>query len=233
MATGNWSSFLERPLILVPLMAEPEFALNIGNNPAQTSEGLAIGFNMGVIDKLQAGAAITFPVNPNADFGSFLVNAQYGVLDFANARLDLGATKYSAGMTSSTGFSFGIGLPLKYKLAPMFAVTSGSQYSTAFGSDIFYLTAVSGATIWSFGVPIGILVQPHEMIALQARSGFRIVKVGDLDAAKYVPVGVDLFVNIIQMIDVFFTFELPGNTDAYSDERDFVIGARARFGGGK
>src|SRR5689334_16192654 len=49
--TGDWSSFLERPLILAPMMAEPEFNLGIGNvsvaGASATGEALNIGFNMG------------------------------------------------------------------------------------------------------------------------------------------------------------------------------------------
>jgi len=237
--TGNWSSFLERPLVLAPMMAEPEFNLGIGNSAANTSESLNIGFNMGIMDKLQAGAALSFPVNPNADFGAFTVNGQYALMDFVSGRVDIGAAKVGSGMGSSTGFQFGLGAPVKYKLAPMFALTSGSQYATQGTQDIFYLVAVSGGTFWSFGLPIGILAQPHEMIAAQLRSGLRFFGGGGGDTATTVPLGIDVFVNVVPMIDVFFTFELPGpvsgSSAGYADERDFTIGARARFsvaGGG-
>ena len=243
--TGDWTSFLERPLILAPMMAEPEFNLGISNvsvgDVSSTGEALNIGFNMGIMDRLQAGAALSFPVNPNADFGAFTVNGQYALMDFVSGRVDIGAAKLGAGDASSTGFQFGLGAPLKYKLNPMLAVTSGSQYATQGAQDIFYVVAVSGGTLWSFGLPIGILVQPHEMIAAQLRTGLRFVgTTGDMGVTvTTVPIGLDLFVNIMQMIDVFFTFELPGpvsNGGGYADERDFTIGARARFsvaGGGK
>lgn len=222
-------SFVDRPLILPMMMAQPEFVVGIIHTSADTGEALNFAFDMGVMDKLQAGALLNFPVNPNADFGYFLVNGQYGINEMLNARLDIGASKQG----DSTGFTFGIGAPIKYKLNPMIALTSGRPYAYGAGDDIIQMTIVSGAKVFLLVIPVGLLAQVHEMIAVGVRTGFRFQSVspdmGDSITSKYVPLAFDGMVNIIKMIDVGFTFELAGNTDDYAGTQNISIWAQARF----
>jgi hypothetical protein len=227
--------FIQRPRILPQFMAQPEFALGVNNTSAATGESIAVGFDMGLMDKLQAGAAVFFPVNPNADFGSFLVNGQYNLMDQLNVRLDLGATKYGTGTGSATGFSFGLGLPLKWNFTDMIALVSGNTWAIL-NDNIFGGTIVSGAKVFYINVPVGVLVQPHEMIGIQARTGFHAdilqPDVGNSTTAKSVPIAIDLMANIIKIVDVGFTFSLPGCIESgcgYSDVRVFNIWAGARL----
>jgi hypothetical protein len=223
------TSFVERPLVLPPMLMQPEFNVGIQNasiaGQSATGESLNFGFDMGVIDKVQAGVLLTFPVNPNADFGSFVIGGQYNVMDFLNARVDLGAAK----LGDSTGFTFGIGAPVKYKVSPMVALTSGRPYSYGFSYDIITFAFINGAKAGILTLPVGVLVQPHEMIGLQLRTG---VRVGFADASgTAVPLGIDAMVNIIKIIDVGVSFDLAGSTDDYAASKTVGIWAQARLGG--
>src|SRR5262249_41356161 len=78
------TAFIERPLILPVLMAQPEFVLGITSVPGASGEALTFGLDLGLLERFQVGIAVSFPVNPSVDFGSLLVNLQYALIDLFN-----------------------------------------------------------------------------------------------------------------------------------------------------
>src|SRR5512134_1084333 len=222
--------FVARPLILPPWLAQPGLNFGVNNAPGVTGTQLAASFDIGLMEKLQAGATIGFPLNnPDPTFGSFFANAQYGIAEFANVRLDVGAVKVAPGVPAmgaaggSTGFAFGVGAPIKYRLNDMFAITSGRPYAWAVGDDIITMQFVNSQTFGFVHIPVGVLAQLHPMVAASLRVGGRFgiadAKKANGDTIIQIPVGVDLLVNALKDLDLGLSFDLPGDKDAYADLR--------------
>jgi hypothetical protein len=206
---------------------------------SSTGEAMVLGGRYGIMPALNAGAELSFNLNPDANFNTFLVNGEYefmpGSMMMAAGRVDLGVTHTSAGMVSSNAFDLGLGVPFKYVLTPMFAFISGSQYSIApFGfspsSDILFFQ-FGDSTAVGLNIPVGLLAQIHPMFAAQFRTGFSLVHTSAADT-KFVPINFDLISNLNAGgvgIDPYFSWSIAGNTDDYSALMSFFIGARVHL----
>ncbi len=136
-------------------------------------------------------------------------------------------------------FVFGVGLPLKWRLGRMFAIVSGSTAARGFGAqqfvaDRFGDSIYGGSTLLSgdlltmvvisanggthaFGtltLPIGVLFQPHAVIALGVRTAYRMsFEIGDgalSGLQHYVPLAFDAVVSVVGRLDIGFTATLSG-----------------------
>ena len=164
------------------------------------------------------------------------------------------------------GFVMGVGAPLKIKLHRMLALTSGSTMARGFetppvitaGQAVSFGSIVASQDIFSLGVwnqsgdnvvggvinlPVGLLFQPHPMLALQARTGYRLSftkQSGGSSTTHMVPVALDVVVTVARRIDLGFTASLTGTvhgttasgdptTFSYLDIRKFDLWVAARF----
>jgi hypothetical protein len=107
---------------------------------------------------------------------------------------------------------------------PIFAGSYG--YSMYFTSDVIAFAAfqnddgsgsVARGMIGSFFVPVGFLFQPHERISFGVRSGYRLLFSHDsggsqssTSVAHFVPLGLDMNVNIIRQLDFKFSAMFAG-----------------------
>jgi hypothetical protein len=221
-----------RPLILPPWMGQAGLVFGVNNTPGLTGTNIQAAFDIGVMEKLQVGGTIGFPLsNPDPDFGNFFANAQYGATDYMNLRVDVGAVK-QPGAGGSTGFAFGVGAPVKYLFNDMLAFVSGRPYAWATGDDILQMQFVNGAKLGIINIPLGLVAQVHPNVAVGLRTG---VKFGFADfkiagnTPVFIPVGADLMVNVLRDLDVGLAFDLPGNKDAYADVRQIGIWAMYRL----
>jgi len=238
---------INRPLTMPQGGIEGELAIPITRfsvdtpigSVSSTSESMALGTRYGIMPQLNAGAELSFVLNPDANFNTFLVNGEYefmpGSMMMAAGRVDLGVTHTSAGMTSANAFDLGLGVPFKYVLTPMFAFISGSQYSLApFGfsasSDILFFQ-FGDATAIGLNIPVGLLIQPHPMFAAEVRTGFSLVHTDAADT-KFVPLVFDFIGNVNAGgvgIDPYFSWAIAGNTESYTSVMTFIIGARVHL----
>src|SRR5262249_37715852 len=191
-------------------------------------------------------------------FGMLVGNIQYAVAPFANLRFDVGATKLSADIPTMggntvtqdvTGFVWGVGLPMKWMLADRIALTTGRTNASAFGvaskvngyllssDDIITMSSGSftlmnggsaSATVWTFGLPVGLIVQPIDHLGLGMRTGFRLMR-GDVPSDTAIPWAFDVMANVARPLDLGVTYEMPGWTSDYGAVKNLNVWAQARF----
>jgi hypothetical protein len=255
---GYPSSFVHRPLTLPEGMVQADSAIAISNYSTETGTNMNLGFDVGVHPKLQTGLLMSLPLTPNGGFGMMVGNVQYGIAPFANLRFDVGATRLTADVPAMgnstvtqdvTGFVWGAGVPMKWQLADRIAVTTGRTNASAFGvaskvngyllSSDDIVTMQSGsfnlmngstasATVWTFGLPVGMIVQPHDRFGLGFRTGFRLMR-GDVPSDTAIPLAFDAFGNVARPLDLGVTFEMPGWTSDYGAVKNVNVWAAARF----
>jgi hypothetical protein len=236
----------QRGINLAPMQLEPSLLFHINNNGAlqtdATSTNLDLSADFGVMDMLQVGFDVNLMTSGgDTGFGYFIADGQYKLADFAAARLGLGAYKYSAGTASSTGFAFTLGVPILYKINDMLSFVSSRPYSWGITEDIFQMAFFDGGKVLRLNIPVGIQAQLHERVRASLRSGFALAStlpdMGDGVTAKYVPVTIDAFANVIDALDIGLIFSLPGLVDTglpgngpgYADDRIISIVAMYRW----
>lgn len=255
---GYPTSFAQRPLVLPDGMVQADSALAISNYTTETGANMNLGFDVGIHKKLQTGLLMSLPLTPNGGFGMMVGNLQYGLAPFANLRFDVGATKLTADVPAMgnttvtqdvTGFVWGAGVPMKWRIADRIAFTTGRTNASAFGvaskvngyllssDDIITMqsgsfTLMNGstasATVWTFGLPVGMIVQPHDRFGLGFRTGFRLMR-GDVAGDTAIPLAFDVMGNVARPVDLGVTFEMPGWTSDYGAVKNVNVWAQARF----
>jgi hypothetical protein len=209
-AADTPSAFIERPLSLDPSVMQTSAAAMLVHNSAaaagtsSNTEALEFGADYGVLHHLQVGAVLDLQVSPSTDFARGLVSGQYQFLMFAALRLDIGAERVAGNLD----FAFGAGLPLRLKLTDTIALISGRPYAYGAEDDLFSVHAGSGATITELRVPVGILYQLDQHVALVGRSGIRNQSSGQ-DSATFIPLGADFTVTVSHL-DLGVTFDIAG-----------------------
>jgi hypothetical protein len=256
-------SFVSRPMTLPEGMVQADSTLAISNYDtgfarSDTGTNMNLGVDVGLHPRLQAGMLLSLPLTPEGGFGMMVGDLQYALAPFANLRFDVGASRLLAdvpamgNMTvtqSTTGFVWGVGVPMKWRLSDRVAVISGRTTASSFGTaskangylvasdDIITMTSgsfTSGnatftSTLWTFGLPVGILTQVHERIGLAVRTGFRVLRGDVLENDTAIPFAFDLMTHVARPVDVGFTFELPGWTSDYGAIKNANLWAQARF----
>ena len=228
-----------------------------------TGESLNAAFDIGVAPRLQVGLALTFPINP-ATFGSAIADVQYGVSESANLRMDAGVARVGFVGGALDGmrniYEFGFGLPVKVKLSKNVAVISGRTSAAGFGlptalagnggglasgatplvagdSILAVASDDSGTAVIAANAPIGVLIAPHERVAIALHSGYRYLHEGSSGSISsrdlsFVPLGVDVMFNLPQHVDLGVSADVAGPVDqnsGYFDLRQFLAWAQARF----
>ena len=204
------TAFIDRPLSLdASVMQNSAAAMLVHNSAAaagtsSNTETLEFGADYGVRNHLQVGAVLDLQVSPSTDFARGLVSGQYQFLVFAALRLDIGAERVAGNLD----FAFGAGLPLRLKLTDTIALISGRPYAYGAEDDVFSVHAGSGATITDLRVPVGILYQLDQHVALVGRSGIR-NQSSDQDSATFIPLGADFTVTVSHL-DLGVTVDVAG-----------------------
>ena len=255
---GYPGSFAQRPLVLPDGMVQADTAIAISNYSSQTGANMNLGLDVGIHPKVQAGVMLSLPLSPDGGFGMMVANAQYGVAKWANLRFDVGASRVTGeipamgnttAIQDTTGFVWGVGVPMKWHLTDRVALTTGRTGASAFGvaskvngfllssDDIVTMqsgsfTLMNGstasATVWTIGMPVGVIVQPHDRIGLGFRTGVRVMR-GDVPSDTAIPMAFDLLTHVARPLDLGVTYELPGWTSDYGAVQDVNVWAQARF----
>ena len=255
---GYPSSLVQRPLVLPDGMVQADSAIAISNYSSQTGANMNLGLDVGIHPKVQAGVMLSLPLSPDGGFGMMVANAQYGVAKWANVRFDVGASRVTGeipamggntAIQDTTGFVWGVGLPMKWQLADRIALTTGRTNASAFGvaskvngyllSSDDILTMQSGsftlmngstasATVWTVGVPVGLIFNVHERIDLGMRTGLRLMR-GDIPSDTAIPWAFDVAFHVARPFDLGLSYEMPGWTSDYGAVKNVNVSAQARF----
>jgi hypothetical protein len=233
-----------------------------------TGTALSFGLDVGLTGRVQAGFLFTLPLDPVADFGAFTANLQLALIrDLVNVRFDVGAQRrdfrYSVMGVDTLdivdGFVAGVGLPIKARLGRFVAITSGSSSARGFESpplvtdghhykfgdsiatqDLFTVGIWPGVgTGGAVHLPIGVLVQPHPVVAFGLRSGYRLTFLSASGGTAtsfvhFVPVALDVIVSIGRHVDLAATAALVGTiggdtSRGFADVRKFDLWVVVRF----
>ena len=264
---GEWSeSWIDRPLVLAPRMVQANLGVDVTNaaigSGNATGESMSAAFDIGIVPRVQAGIALTFPVNPAA-FGSALADVQFGLSDQANLRFDAGVARggFTGGPLESMAniYEFGLGVPIKVKLAQGVAFISGRTSAAgfarplalagdggglAFGASPFFMSeslfAVgindNGVASYTANAPVGLLIAPHERVAIALHTGYRYAHSGSQSGSgrdlNFVPFGGDLMFNLPSHVDLGVSGDVAGPVDSnddYLSYRQFMAWLQARF----
>jgi hypothetical protein len=138
---------------------------------------------------------------------------------------------------------------MKWMVANRIALITGRTNASAFGvaskingyllssDDIITMSSGSftlmngstaSATVWTFGLPVGMIAQVHDRIGLGVRTGFRLMR-GDVASDTAIPWAFDILGNVARPLDLGVTFELPGWTSDYGAVKNVNVWAQARF----
>jgi hypothetical protein len=149
------------------------WAAHVATNDAVSGESAALGLDVGVADRVQAGLAIALPINPGASFGSVLLSGSFAATPNLGLRLDVGAERLGANnapafVTSShtarvlTGLGFYGAVPLAQgvefvwgrsgatRLARFLNLDAGGGTGFYYGGTIFS-AAASDTFVFSTG----------------------------------------------------------------------------------
>jgi hypothetical protein len=119
-------------------------------------------------------------------------------------------------------------VPVQLRLARRIALFSGRPYSWAVGDDVSRIDLNGSNVFATFGLPMGLLVQPIEAFALQLRTGVFRVKGGGNFEATLVPLAMDAIVSV-PVADVGITVALPGDVHAYAQVRTITVWGQLRL----
>src|SRR5262249_27507776 len=145
---------------------------------------------------------------------SLVGNVQMSLIRAASLRLDFGFERIFP--TASLGAVVGVGASLKWRLSDSIAITSGRPYSFAFCSgpgggpifrtdDLFVYADSSfrpffgprfSGSLWTLGLPVGVIVQLAQPLTVTLRSGFRVGNDGVADFTA-IPLGFDILVRAL------------------------------------
>jgi hypothetical protein len=208
-----------------------------GGTPGET---LAVGLDVGLTRRLQAGIFLSFPLAPNGGFGAFLANVQLGLAPWLNLRVDLGAAQVFVRGDAGPGFVVGFGAPIQRRLTRRLAFVSGSTAARGFGSqpliadrwgaslygvgdtfsnDLFTLRVLDFAgarvTAGALSLPVGLLIQAHSKLSIGLRSGYRLTFVRGTAFpgtmwTHYLPFALDFAIHIIRRLDFGVSASLAG-----------------------
>jgi hypothetical protein len=231
---------VERPLVLPPRMVQPALGIDVANSDnrslAATGETLAFGADVGIVRRLQAGAYFAFPLNPVANLGTFLANVQLGLHRDVSVRLDVGMTRLSSSIDGSRKdfLTLALGLPWRVRLRRRLALVSGSTSALGFGPTLHVgkntpisfagyqgnavtnhalvtLLGDGNGQLLTAQVPLGLLVQPHRVLALTASVAYRaIIALPNGTVLHTLPVDGDVVATVVPRLDAGFHVELVG-----------------------
>lgn len=226
------TALIGRPLTLEPSTFQATVAGELIHDSAVVApapsnlESLVFAADYAVAHHLQVGAVVVETVSPDSSFALGLANAQYQLLAFAAARLDVGVARVDNGDHDA---SFGVGLPIRLRLTDRVALISGRPYAFGAEDDLVTLRLSSFSDgVAEYRLPLGILYQANDNFSFAVRSGFR--REGSAD---FVPLGLDL-TYAVSRIDLGVTADVagqvsPSNGLGYFDVTTFRLWAQLRL----
>lgn len=242
-ASSNYSSSaVERPLILPQGLKQAAVRVNMNRVSAasKTDTGWAsdYAFEAGLGNHMQVGAAVETVMSPDTEFGFFIGNAQYGINENINARIDLGVIRNRA---SEMNFTLGLGAPAKFRLNGNTALIGGRSDTLAATNgmsqtdDIFTIAESTNGSVISLGMPVGIEHSFNGMFSGRARTGYRAVFTPGTTnisgtTTSFIPLNVDAQFTPVRAVDIVASMGFDGAITKGVDYTDFFnAGVMGRF----
>lgn len=229
-AGGYPIEVLSRPLVLPKGVweagADTEFI-----NAEELVVGSAVGFNYGVVDKVQVGAAYAFLLKEFEAKGAVAVTASYYVMPEGTLKVR-GDAFLAYNLLAEDIGPINAGALIKYELSPIMAVFT----RPALVVDNKEEDLVGGGETRpiSAEIPAAFAYQVAPNIFAQASVNLAVLKVKDSANAfifsDFIPVEVMASYSLSNMIDVGASFAADFKSDAIGDT--IVVGALARYRGG-
>lgn len=246
------TSAVERPLILPQGMKQAAVSMNMnristpgvsiskegkvvkGSSNSNTGWASDFAFETGLGNHVQVGGAIETILSPDTEFGFIYGNAQYGINEMVNARLDMGFVRSNG---SDMNFMVGIGAPAKYNLNANTALIGGRSDTLAANSgvsqtdDIFTISDSSAGSVKSLGLPLGIEHSFNSKFSGRARTAYRAV-FAQGTTTSFIPLNVDAQFTPIRAVDLVATMGFDGaisNGLGYTDFFNAGVMGRFRF----
>ncbi len=212
--------------------------LRAGGVDAQHGVWFAAGGGLAANVEIDAAAVFS---EADGDFG-FDRAAARGVFAFhrnAAIRLDTSIYRFRFNAPTEYGYASGLGVPFRIAIVPgLLSIIGGRTFAMPpigrtideyhFADDVFTLDLNDSNVTATIGFPLGIQVQPADPLSVVLRSGYRHGWGGGGYDENWVPVGIDVLVDVASF-ELVASAELPGNLNTFTDF--FVIGAalQARF----
>jgi hypothetical protein len=148
LPTGHWQTWraypasrIARPLVLPTGLIEPSITTAMTNLQAGgTGVGMGVAADVGLGARLQLGASLTLPLEPQASFGNFVLSLEAGVARALAVRIEAGVARSAGNLLVDlpadqvhNAVLVGLGLPFRLALHRMIALVSGSRSARALG----------------------------------------------------------------------------------------------------
>lgn len=248
--TPGWSlSVIDRPLTVLKgklgAMADVYIAhisvTILGMTASDTSEGLAVGAGYGISDKLEIGGVYAFALNKFEIKGTLTAYGAFALMH--SEKLDVGASADLAlnfndsdpGSTTGgtrVGATLHAGLGVRYKLAPKFALFTGTPWAPGPLGQHLRIGLNSGAAK-TFSLPVGFGMQATPALFAYVNTTLFSLLLSDPgmggkrfnSIADATPLTLGAFYAVNKNIDAAFTFGFPDLQNA-GDAYVITIGAR-------
>jgi hypothetical protein len=241
-----WSQIDTRPLVLPANKIEahgglPILALANGTGGTATGEAMAFGGTFGVVDKVEAGLDYAFPLHPNGDLGSGVLQLHGAYAALHSDKLDLAiAAELEFNLRGTTEYQIDLAAWLRYRIAPKLSIFTGqpatpttiSGFSSFLAPPIAYqLTfGLNNSQPTFLSLPIGVGFQATPQLYLFGETSIAEIFItnGPMNAgggttnasfifSDAIPLGLGAFFSVSDQLDVgaVFADDLKNAGDLY------------------
>jgi hypothetical protein len=219
--SGYPTAEIDRPLALPKMTLEPFANFHLVHWSVGEFDfngvSLQLGTGFGITDNLEAGLMFPLVLSPDFDAGDVPIYGLYEVGSFMDDKLRV-AGRLTMNLPLQTDFKVVADAPVKFKFHDMFAAIGGVGIGLGFYNDTAFL----------INFDMGMLVQPMEALALEARLG---IHVGVADAsATLVPLYFRGQYTLMGDLDAYAEFGFYDLNHAGADIFVFFVGVAHRLG---
>jgi hypothetical protein len=241
-AAGAWSQIDTRPLVLPKDKIEVHAGLPIVSvrdamNGTSTGEALAFGGTFGVVDKVEVGLDYGFPLSPNGDIASGIMQLHGAYAALHSDKLDLAiAAELEFNLRGTTEYQLDVAAWLRYHIAPKLSIFTGQPATPTTVGGFASFLAPPIAYQLSFGLnnsqettlvlPVGVGFQATPQLYLFAETSIVefVLANAPMGASSTafifsdaIPLGVGAFFSVNDTLDVgaVFADDLKNASDFY------------------
>ena len=239
-AMGAWSkSVIDRPLTVMKgkLGAEADLLIAhvsitiLGMTASDTSEGLGVGAEYGVSDKIAVGGSYSFALNSFEIKGPLTVYAALQLMH--SEKLDVGASAdFEIDLNNTDAKEIHAGLAVRYKVTPKVAVFTGNPWAPGPLGQHLTIGLASGAAK-TFAIPVGVGLQATPELFAYVNTNIATILLSDpgmgnrvTSIADATPLAIGAWFNVNKNIDVGGSFSFP---DVQHAGDFYFIGLGARY----
>jgi hypothetical protein len=241
-AISAWTAIDTRPLVVPAGKVEvhaglPILSISDGMGNTATGEALSLGATFGAVENLELGIDYAFPLHPNGDIGSGILQLHGAFAALHSAKLDFAiAGELELNVNGDTEYQLDVAAWLRYHLTPQLSLFTGQPATPTTISGFSSFLAPPIAYQVSFGLnnnqptyvtfPIGLGIQATPQVYLFAETSIAELFLsngpGGNDSsvifADAIPLGVGAFFSPTDQVDVGVVF-----SDDLKNAGDFYV----------